>query len=342
MTYLNDAVLLAPSMLLRLPVTWLAAGDDAFDVTLADCGHRVTARVFLDHRGLPCDFSTEDRYYDGPAGPVRTRWTTPVRGWRLAAGRPLPAIASAVWHVPDGPFTYAEFTLRPGDVVYNLPPRQVAAGPGAGAHAPGTARRAGRRVAARARAVRNWGATAEEQALALPGDELVTGPAEVITRGVTVAAPATEVWPWLVQIGQGRGGMYSYDWLENLFGLRVHSAAEIRGEWQQLAVGDRVQLIPRGWLGMKEGFALPVARVEPGRSIVLREQPPEHPWDGVWSFHVIPDGDHRCRLLSRSTAARQHGLASGLSAVMDPVTLIMTRKMLLGIRERAERAGRDG
>ena len=68
-TYLNDAVLLAPSMLLRLPVTWSAAGDDAFDVTLADCGHRVTARVFLDHHGLPCDFSTEDRYYDGPRRP---------------------------------------------------------------------------------------------------------------------------------------------------------------------------------------------------------------------------------------------------------------------------------
>ena len=134
-TYLNDAVLLAPSMLLRLPVTWSAAGGDAFDVTLADCGNRVTARVMLDHHGLPCDFSTEDRCYDGPAGLVRTRWTTPVRGWRPAGGRQLPAIGSAVWHLRDGPLTYAEFTFRPGDIVYNLPPPTMP---------PGVRERAGR------------------------------------------------------------------------------------------------------------------------------------------------------------------------------------------------------
>jgi hypothetical protein len=98
------------------------------------------------------------------------------------------------------------------------------------------------------------------------------------------------VWRWLVQIGQDRGGMYSYDRLENILGLRIHSTDRIREEWQHLDAGDRVRLVPKGWLGVKDGFALPVERVNPGRAIVLREQPPQQPWDAVWSFHVIPLG----------------------------------------------------
>ena len=80
-TFLNDAVFLAPSMLLRLPVSWGDADDHCFDVTLTDAGLRVTARVSVDERGAACDFSTGDRYCDTPDGPVRARWTTPVLGW---------------------------------------------------------------------------------------------------------------------------------------------------------------------------------------------------------------------------------------------------------------------
>jgi hypothetical protein len=121
-TFLNDAVIFAPSMLLRLPVSWSAAGDRSFDVTLTDSGHRVTARVFLDERAAVSDFSTDDRYADTPGGLVQARWSTPVQGWREVDGRRLPSSGSAIWHLPDGALTYAEFTLGPGDISYNVAP----------------------------------------------------------------------------------------------------------------------------------------------------------------------------------------------------------------------------
>ncbi len=188
-----------------------------------------------------------------------------------------------------------------------------------------------------ARALRNWGSTGAERSMALPGDELVPAPADQTTRAVGVDAPAEVVWSWLVQIGQDRGGMYSYDRLENLLGLHIHSADRIREEWQHLAVGDRVRLVPPGWMGMKAGVSLPVALVDPPRSLVLREQPPEFPWDAVWSFHVLEDGPQRVRLVSRGRSARRGPAARVAAAAMDPVTLVMTRRMLLGIRDRAER-----
>lgn len=118
-TYLNDAVLLAPSMLLALPVTWTAVHDSAVDLTLADAGHQVSARVFIDGRGAPTEFSTEDRWYAQPGGLVRTRWSTPVQGWQQTGGRWLPSRGSAIWHLPDGPFSYAEFRFTPGSIRYN-------------------------------------------------------------------------------------------------------------------------------------------------------------------------------------------------------------------------------
>ena len=186
---------------------------------------------------------------------------------------------------------------------------------------------------------RNWGATPAEIAQVMPGDEFVPDPAGVITRAVTVNAPADEVWRWLSQIGQDRGGMYSYDWLENLLGLDIHSATKIHSEWQ-LHEGDRVFLVKPGWMGLKKGYSLPVDLIEPGRVMVLRQSPPEHPWNAVWSFHVVPQGDTRCRLISRSRDAINPGLGAGLarlfSQLLDPITMLMTRKMLLTIKARAE------
>jgi hypothetical protein len=185
---------------------------------------------------------------------------------------------------------------------------------------------------------RDWGASGREVNAVYPGDDLVAEPADNVTRAVSVHAPAGEVWKWLVQIGQDRGGMYSYDRLENLIGLRIRSADRIEERWQHLAVGDVVRLIPKGWLGLREGYALPVAQLVPGRSIVLREDPADGPWDAVWSFHVVPTTADRCRLVTRSRAGRG-GLAGRLAAIlMDPVTLLMTRRMLLGIKQRAERS----
>jgi len=124
-TYLNDAVLLAPSMLLALPVTWTAVNDSCFGLALTDAGHRVTARVFVDGRGAPTEFSTEDRWCDLPSGLVRTRWSTPVRGWMKINGRWQPRWGAAIWHLAGGPFRYAEFRFTPGAGRYNVTPAEL-------------------------------------------------------------------------------------------------------------------------------------------------------------------------------------------------------------------------
>jgi hypothetical protein len=190
---------------------------------------------------------------------------------------------------------------------------------------------------------RHWGATAAEIAEPLPGDHLVPEPAGEMTLGVDVEASAEETWGWLVQIGQGRGGMYSYDWLENLIGLGIHTTDRIRPEWQDLAVGDRVVVVPKGYGPLPDGYAFTVAVATPPRTLVLRQAPPEHPWNGVWSFHVVPAGKGRCRLLSRSRTEIPGRAGMRIATrVGEPVTLLMTRRMLLGIKEHAERHAGHG
>lgn len=121
-TCLNDSVLLAPSMLLGPNATWTAVDDGAFDVALTDAGRTVTGRVFVDEHGAPTDFSTTDRFAALPNGLVRAQWTTPVMSWTVSNGRPLPARAAAIWHLPEGPFCYVEGRFTPGLVTYNVPP----------------------------------------------------------------------------------------------------------------------------------------------------------------------------------------------------------------------------
>jgi hypothetical protein len=190
--------------------------------------------------------------------------------------------------------------------------------------------------------LRNWGATWDERARQLPGDELVEDAASAYTRAITIHAPPDEVWRWLVQIGQDRGGWYSYESVENLFGLDIHNTDEIRGEWQRLSVGDEVRAMPAGAFGMKEGYAFRVAIVETGHALVLRQAPPEHPWDATWAFVLQPDGFGGTRLLVRGRSARRPGLAGAMlyygGELFDPVTFVMTRRMLQGIRSRAEAA----
>ena len=190
--------------------------------------------------------------------------------------------------------------------------------------------------------LRNWGATPAEIEATHAGDDLVAGPVSTSTYAVTVEAPADVVWSWLVQIGQDRGGMYSYEWPENVFGLDIHNTDQIRDEWQQLAVGDEVRVVPRGKLGMRDGYAFRVELIDPPRALVLRQQPPEHPWDSTWAFLVVPVSADRTRLLSRSRTAKLPGAAGAVARIgaelMGPVILLMTRKMLLGIKERAELA----
>lgn len=185
---------------------------------------------------------------------------------------------------------------------------------------------------------RNWGTTKEECEKVLPGDELVEQPAVQTTEGIWIDASAAEVWPWLVQMGHDRGGMYSYEKLENLVGIRHRNADRIHPEWQRLAVGDVIRLAPRGWMGLPEGIALPVVQLTEGESIVLRLQPPAVPLDGVWSFHVVPHWEDRCRLLVRTRSRmRAPGEALGAEAA-GPVMALMTRGMLIGIKRRVEQS----
>lgn len=122
-TYLNDAILMAPSLLLGPEVTWREVDASSFDVTLRDRALTVSARVWLDERGAPRDFSTTDRFFDMPNGKrVRTEWRTPISGFQDVGGRKLPRQAQAVWQLPDGPFAYADFTLDPSQVWFNVPP----------------------------------------------------------------------------------------------------------------------------------------------------------------------------------------------------------------------------
>jgi hypothetical protein len=179
----------------------------------------------------------------------------------------------------------------------------------------------------------NWGATQRECRTALPGDELVADPAVVVTRAVSIEASAAEVWSWLVQIGQDRGGLYSYTRLENLFGLRIHNADQIRPEWQHLEVGDEVRLVPRGWCGMVDGYTLTVAQIVPQRTLVLRDAT----FNAVWSFHIRAVSPNLCRLVTRGRSPRRDRVRRLAGELLDPVTFVMTRRMLLGIKARAER-----
>jgi hypothetical protein len=191
------------------------------------------------------------------------------------------------------------------------------------------------------------GATWDEVVRPLPGDDLVANPLYVTTRAISVDAPAAAVWPWLVQLGQDRGGFYSHDWLENVFRLDIHSTDEIRPEWQDPQQDvDCIALDPDGV--MKMTFAM----ILPGRAFVLRSGAPGEPpqesgnfFKGeieiTWAFVLEPAGPGRTRLLTRTRAAwadtTTARLARGL--LLSPSHLIMERGLLRGIKRRAEGGG---
>lgn len=124
-TWLNDAVLLAPSMLLTAPSRWTATDHDTFEVTMDDSGHHVSATVVVDERGAPVDYWTTDRWAAMPDGLVRARWRLPV-SWVEVGGRPWPAPAPVTWDLPTGPFTYVEGGFVPGTLRTNLAPSEAA------------------------------------------------------------------------------------------------------------------------------------------------------------------------------------------------------------------------
>jgi hypothetical protein len=176
-----------------------------------------------------------------------------------------------------------------------------------------------------------WGSTPEEAIAALPGDDLMPEPDILATRAMTIHAPPSAIWPWLVQMGSGRGGAYTYDWIENLFGLGMHSATQVLPELQDLKEGDRLPL--------PNGPTMCIEVLEAERAMVCRSE--DGTW--VWTFALRP-AVGGTRLISRNRIATP---GASLPArlvnllVMEPGSLVMERKMLTGIKERAERLARQ-
>jgi hypothetical protein len=176
------------------------------------------------------------------------------------------------------------------------------------------------------RPIITWGATSEEAASRLPGDELLEDAEGVSTRAITIDAPATSVWPWLAQMGPSpRGGAYTYDWIENLLGLDMHSVDRVLPEFQHPQVGDTIEFGPN---------LMRLERVEPPYVLAWRSE--DGKW--VWTF-VLKDHDRTTRLISRNRF-RQPTLAARIAMLpMEPGSLVMEQRMLRGIKERAERLG---
>jgi hypothetical protein len=172
----------------------------------------------------------------------------------------------------------------------------------------------------------HWGATAEERDAPLPGDDFAARISS--TRAVTINAPVEKVWPWLVQIGQDRAGFYSYDLLEQLVLADIHNGDEIVSGWQELAAGDTVRLASKLVYG--DGPLLRVLAIEPGHYLVL-----EH-----WGAFVLQRIDERTtRFLIRTHANQRTTIGKAAEVLLlDFIHFVMERKMMLGIKARAEKA----
>ena len=176
------------------------------------------------------------------------------------------------------------------------------------------------------RRILTWGATDGEAASRLPGDELLQEADGLSTRAIAIDAPASAVWPWLAQLGPSpRGGAYTYDWIENLLGLNMHSVDRVLSEFQHPEVGEAFGV---------GANAMRLERVEPERALVWRSE--DGNW--VWAFMIV-GAEGGTRLISRNRF-RLPTLAARIGMLpMEAASLVMERKMLLGIKQRAEALG---
>lgn len=189
----------------------------------------------------------------------------------------------------------------------------------------------------------HWGLDEEAAARVYPGDDLVPNPRWMWTHGVEIDAPAEDVWPWIAQIGENHAGFYSYQWLENLAGCNVRNAETIHPDWEQ-HLGGAIILHPNA-------PPLPVEGLAAGQWFVAHGRPdPTARGDGQrwvevsWLFFLealgAAGGKRRCRFISRYRCATSEDLVTRLQfgATVEPVGFAMDRKMLLGVKDRAERA----
>ena len=181
-----------------------------------------------------------------------------------------------------------------------------------------------------------WGTTSAELTRRMPGDAVLANPTHSATHAITIDAPAEDIWPWLVQMGYQRGGLYSYDWLDRLFRfLDRPSANRVLPEFQRLAAGDKIRLGPRE--------ELTVTSLDPNRSLVLSYS--AHAFEWVWQFGLYPMDEVRTRLVSRGIERYANTFGAWVfMRIMEPAAFIMTRRMLLGVKQRAEalKAARAG
>jgi hypothetical protein len=173
-----------------------------------------------------------------------------------------------------------------------------------------------------------WGATNAEINATFPGDELVPDPASFVNRAMTVNAAPEEIYPWIVQLGADKGGMYSYDWFEtNILQCRQSNADRIYEEWQGLKVGDEMKMCPD-----KSGPPpYIIAQIVPNQAIVMGHQE-DGEWVDLWQFVIVPQADGTSRLITRTRTM----MIGGIWDIIHPGVFIMERGMLLGIKERAE------
>lgn len=179
-----------------------------------------------------------------------------------------------------------------------------------------------------------WGATEDEIAASYPGDELVPSPRISYTRAISIQAAPAEIYPWIVQLGADKGGMYSYTWFEsNVLKCPQQNADRIHVEWQDLKEGDKVLMCPNE----DAPPAYTVARLEQDQAIVLGHKE-DGEWIEVWQFTLALQDDGTTRLIVRSRNAAEGWFWN----VIRPGEFIMMRGMLLGIKERAERMAQGG
>jgi hypothetical protein len=172
-----------------------------------------------------------------------------------------------------------------------------------------------------------WGATDAEVAAVFPGDELVPAPASFVNHAVTIDAAPEHIFPWLLQMGAGRGGLYSYTGFESLIGCPLVNADTIHEEWQDLKIGDEVRMCPN------DPAPPPyiVAQIHPDEALVLGHRE-NGGWVDLWQFVILPQADGTSRLVLRTRTM----MTGGFWDVIHPGVFVMERGMLLGIKQRVE------
>jgi hypothetical protein len=191
-----------------------------------------------------------------------------------------------------------------------------------------------------------WGLSAEEAKRTLPGDRIIPEPQSDFTHGVVIDAPPDHVWPWVAQIGKDRGGFYSYEALENLFGLGIYNAETILKQYQHPKKGDIIPFGPKNGCPLvicNEGESMVIENsvdMDNGKPYDPSEGQPEKFLHLSWLWHIEPMDQDRSRFISRNRLNFNPSLKNRImfSALAEPVVFAMDRKMCLGIKRRAERS----